>query len=289
MLQEMDDLEEAFKAGGILSQEEYERKKAEINAKYVAKRIEKEQEYLNVASSALSGFSDFFSAMKDAELAKAGDNKEKQAAIEKKYAKKQQGIAIGQALISGALAVMEIWKTPSVLLSPAAEIYKGVMTGLMAGTTIANVAKIKSQQFATGRYPVVGASDGQLYSSEFVGKPRTGIYNKASLGLFSEKKPEAVIDGDTTDRLLWNYPHIWNGITTLAAGGVPQFADGRYPSGSSSSNSQTVVVQQSDPELKSFLKTLIDNGVKAPPVHINALEIRDKQNSYDAAVSASEM
>lgn len=292
MLTEMADLEEAFRAGGILSQEEYERKKAEINATYTAKRIAKEQEYLNVASSALTGFSDLFTAMKDAELAKAGDNKEKQAAIEKKYAKKQQGIAIGQALISGALAVMEIWKTPSVLLSPAAEIYKGVMSALMAGTTIANVAKIKSQQFAKGRYPVVGASDNQLYSASFVGKPRTGIYNETSLGLFSEKKREAVIDGDTTDRLLWNYPHIWNGITTLAAGGVPQFADGRYPSGSGTSTSQTVVVQQSDPALLAvmqqnaeLLSHLKNKGVQS---NINALEIRDKQNSYDTAVSASE-
>lgn len=293
MLQEMADLEEAFRAGGILSQEEYERKKAEINSTYVAKRIEKEQEYLNVASSALSGFSDFFSAMKDAELAKAGDNKEKQAAIEKKYAKKQQGIAIGQALISGALAVMEIWKTPSVLLSPAAEIYKGVMTGLMAGTTIANVAKIKSQQFAKGRYNVQGASDGQLYSASFVGRPKTGVYNETSLGLFSEKKREAVIDGNTTEKLLWNYPHVWNGITTLAAGGVPQFADGRYPASTSSATGTTVVVQQSDPALLAVMQQnaellahLKQNGVQS---NINALEIRDKQNSYDAAVSASEM
>ena len=163
------------------------------------------------------------------------------------------------------------------------------MSAIVAGKTGAEIATIKSQQFEKGRYPVRGATDNKLYSASFVGRPKTGVYNEPSLGLFSEKKKEAVIDGLTTEKLLWNYPHIWNGITTLAAGGTPQFADGRYPTapGNTSSTAQPVtVIQQSDPELKAFLQHLISNGVRS---NINTQEVFSKQQQDEANIRASEL
>lgn len=286
MLQEMAELEEAFQLGGIISEEEYEKKKSQINANYVAKRIEKDYQYYQAAQSALTGFTNLFSALKEAELAKAGDSKAKQEAIEKKYAKTQQKIAIGQALIGGALGILEIWKTPSVLPSPAAEIYKGVMTALLAGTTIAQVATIKSQKFSSGGYTSPGGKyepAGIVHAGEFVASQET--VNNPYIRPLLNHINFAQKNGTASSLKL--------PAAVVATYGAPLggYSQGGFvsPSTGTPSTSQTVVVQQSDPELKSFLKTLIDNGVKAPPVHINALEIRDKQNSYDAAVSASEM
>ena len=49
---------------------------------------------------------------------------------------------------------------------------------------------------------------------------KTGIYRGgAHFGIFSEKKPEAIIDGDTTQRLIMNHPDIWKAIVTLSKSG----------------------------------------------------------------------
>jgi hypothetical protein len=277
------ELDTITKNGSLVTHEEYERMKTAITEKYGKKRFESEQKFLEGMSGILNIASSLNNAAKDNELRKAGDNAKKREEIEKKYAKKQQKIAIAQAIVNGALGVTRVLADT---VDPTG-IYKAILVAGVIATTAAEVAEISSQQFATGRYPVRGASDGQLYSAGFVGKPRTGIYKKPSLGLFSERQPEAVIDGLTTERLQWNYPHIWNGITTLAAGGIPQFFDGRYPSGSASSNTQTVVVQQSDPELKALLKYLADNGIQAT-TNINANEVFSKKLEYDNAVESSE-
>jgi hypothetical protein len=58
----------------------------------------------------------------------------------------------------------------------------------------------------------------------------------AHFGIFSEKKPEMIVDGDTTQKLILNYPHIYESILTIARHGqlksasMPTFASGNYPS-----------------------------------------------------------
>lgn len=79
--------------------------------------------------------------------------------------------------------------------------------------------------YAEGNYPVLG-NDGQVYNAKYEGAGmKTGIYRGgAHFGIFSEKKPEAIIDGDTTQRLIMNHPDIWKAIVTLSN-------SGRLPSG----------------------------------------------------------
>lgn len=79
--------------------------------------------------------------------------------------------------------------------------------------------------YAEGNYPVLG-NDGQVYNAKYEGAGmKTGIYRGgAHFGIFSEKKPEAIIDGDTTQRLIMNHPDIWKAIVTLSK-------SGRLPSG----------------------------------------------------------
>ena len=74
--------------------------------------------------------------------------------------------------------------------------------------------------YAEGNYPVLG-NDGKVYDAKYEGAGmKTGIYRGgAHFGIFSEKKPEAIIDGDTTQRLILNHPDIWKAIVTLSKTG----------------------------------------------------------------------
>ena len=74
--------------------------------------------------------------------------------------------------------------------------------------------------YAEGNYPVLG-NDGKVYDAKYEGAGmKTGIYRGgAHFGIFSEKKPEAIIDGDTTQRLIMNHPEIWKAIVTLSRTG----------------------------------------------------------------------
>lgn len=71
--------------------------------------------------------------------------------------------------------------------------------------------------YAEGNYPVLG-NDGRVYNAKYEGKGmKTGVYGGgAHFGIFSEKQPEAIIDGKTTQRLMLNYPEIWKSIVTLS-------------------------------------------------------------------------
>ena len=71
---------------------------------------------------------------------------------QEKAARRRKAMAISEAIINGALGIMQIWATKSVLPSPAAEIVKGINTAALAATTALQVATISQQKFATGGY-----------------------------------------------------------------------------------------------------------------------------------------
>lgn len=91
--------------------------------------------------------------------------------------------------------------------------------------------------YAEGNYPVLG-NDGKVYDAKYEGAGmKTGIYGGgAHFGIFSEKQPEMIVDGKTTQKLILNYPYIYDAITTIAKNGrlvnaMPTFATGDYPAG----------------------------------------------------------
>lgn len=114
--------------------EDAERRKQEIQA-----------ESFNTISSSLNTLSALYEANKQRELSAAGDNAEKRAEIEKKYSKRQQIFAIGQALVNAAMAITEIWRKYATQ-----PIYAGILTAINAAQMAAQIAIIKSQKFAKG-------------------------------------------------------------------------------------------------------------------------------------------
>lgn len=121
------------------------------------------------------------------------------------------GLAIGAA-ISVALSALlgaalgKINKAKSEVASATGASSGRLATGMLT--------------YAEGNYPVLG-NDGNVYNAKYEGSGmKTGIYRGgAHFGIFSEKKPEAIIDGDTTQRLIMNHPDIWKAIVTLSKNG----------------------------------------------------------------------
>lgn len=117
------------------------------------------------------------------------------------------GAAIGAALSALlGLALGAINKSKSQVQSISGASSGRLATGMLT--------------YKDGRYPTLG-NDGVVYDAKYEGaNMKTGIYRGgAHFGIFSEKKPEAIIDGDTTQRLIMNHPDIWKAIVTLSKTG----------------------------------------------------------------------
>lgn len=164
--EEIKTLKEVYDSG-LISQEDFEKKKLEIVKRYAKeilaaqvepyqKGVENSQKYLEQVSSFIENLQEAAStnleAQMQAELTAAGDNAEKREEIEAKYEQKQldlkkkyadvdMGIQIAKAIAAGALAVMQGYAE----LGP---IGGAVMAALVAATTAAQVALIVAQRNA---------------------------------------------------------------------------------------------------------------------------------------------
>lgn len=155
------------------------------------------------------------------------------------------GTASGAAKIIGELGW---WGIPLIaVISAALSALMGLAMGKLnkSKQEVAAATGVSSSKgrvaagmltYAEGDYPVLG-NDGQIYNARYQKELKTGVYGGgAHFGIFSEKKPEMIVDGDTTQKLILNYPHIYDSILTIARHGqlksaaMPTFASGNYPS-----------------------------------------------------------
>lgn len=155
------------------------------------------------------------------------------------------GTASGAAKIIGELGW---WGIPLIaVISAALSALMGLAMGKLnkSKQEVAAATGVSSSKgrvaagmltYAEGDYPVLG-NDGQIYNARYQKELKTGVYGGgAHFGIFSEKKPEMIVDGDTTQKLILNYPHIYESILTIARHGqlksaaMPTFASGNYPS-----------------------------------------------------------
>lgn len=155
------------------------------------------------------------------------------------------GIASGSAKTIGQLGW---WGIPLIaVISAALSALMGLAMGKLnkSKQEVAAATGVSSSKgrvaagmltYAEGDYPVLG-NDGQIYNARYQKELKTGVYGGgAHFGIFSEKKPEMIVDGNTTQKLILNYPHIYDSILTIARHGqlksaaMPTFASGNYPS-----------------------------------------------------------
>ena len=153
--------------------------------------------------------------------------------------------------------------------------------------------------YAEGNYPVLG-NDGKVYDAKYEGAGmKTGVYGGgAHFGIFSERQPEMIVDGKTTQKIILNYPYIYDAITTIAKNGrlknaMPTFATGDYPAGmkqlapiaevdaSAGSNEQmermSAALEQNSVAFNQLTK-LLQGGITA---HLDGLETHKQQKKNE--------
>ncbi|MBR1800691.1 MAG: phage tail tape measure protein [Bacteroidaceae bacterium] len=93
-------------------------------------------------------------------------------------------------------------------------------TGMLTYAT-GNVEQVTGGAAQKGQTYSVDGADGKTYRARYEGAGmKTGVYRGgAHFGIFSEKQPELIVDGRTTQKLMLNYPAIIDAIQTLSRGG----------------------------------------------------------------------
>lgn len=142
---------------------------------------------------------------------------------------------IGTKGVAGIATSAVIAATVSGLLAAARTALKGLIgnrdggsssSSGDSGTTYQRVASVN--QYASGRYDVMGASDGRTYTGvPYIGPAPTGIVN--SPALISERGAELIVNADDLRRLQKhiNYPLVVQAINE-SRGRVTQYAQGNY-------------------------------------------------------------
>jgi hypothetical protein len=278
---EMDDLADAYDLG-IINHEQYEKRKAEITKKYSGKSLEAYSNYVNAASDLVNGLGNMFAAQKEAELAKVGDNEDKKAAIEKKYAEKQKKVAMAQAAISAAQAIIQLWAQPSVIPEPFNSIFKGVQSAFIVGTTAAQIKKINQQQFYAGGFTDPGdkySPAGIVHKGEFVGA-QEAVQNPSVKRVFD------IVDiaqqNGTISQL--NLPQA---VVSTYSAPIPNrgLASGGYANTSdaaTSVSSNIPAIPQTDPVLIETMKqmTIAANRLAEKDVSISMSEFNKKSQQH---------
>lgn len=163
----------------LLIQAEYDQKMADAQKKFEEQQNAEALALFQARFSAMEGivsnFSNFTTALQDAELEKVGDNERHQADIKKKYAKMNFASQVAAIGIDTAKGIMSVWSTAGEAGPILGPILGAIQTALIAATGIAQTAKAKaamskalSGKAAKGAW-VTGrshADGGELYELE---------------------------------------------------------------------------------------------------------------------------
>lgn len=231
---------------------------------------------------------------KEKEIERAQGNQERIDAINKKYdAQKavlekeafdrKKKFDMAAIVLDGIREIAGYW-AGYASFGPIGLATAGILTGLAAGRTLANVALVSAQEYAAGLYPVIGEQTGQSYNASYTGSVKTGLYSKPTLGLFGEKGPEIVIDGPTTRNLQMNYPGV---VSAIYAARMPQYAKGNYPI-SEQNQTNSIGLTSDMSRVESLLITLINETKQPKRSYVVLKDINNKQsllNQIEKAVS----
>jgi hypothetical protein len=156
-------------------------------------------------------------------------------------------------ILASAEAAMNTWKAADLALASFPPPYNFVAMGLTIAAGLANVAKINAVQFASGKYDVIGASDGKTYRAGYEPTSKTGNYQAPTL--IGDGAPELVVDGPTLRNMQMNAPGLIQAIMQMR---VPQYATGNYGSDNGIKTYQKVQnVQSNDTAASLMMLTLL--------------------------------
>lgn len=301
------------------TEEESEQARANVKLKYAQQYNEQASQLVNAASAFTQALQSSETANLDAEHEKrlsaltksynAGiisqedynnqksqldyEQKVDSLEIEKKYADANFAMQAATITIAMATGIMSAWASSMSLGPIAGPIAGGILTALLVGTGIAQLAqanaereKIKAMtieapassssgsvsrvalpQAKEGRYNVIGADDGKAYDNvEYVGPAKTGIIHTPTL--VGEAGSELIVDHKTLNKIRMDAPFVLEAIQQAR---VPQRASGNYtkisdiPSSGGDNNVQNILseIQSSLGRLNLILGSIDENGVES--------------------------
>jgi len=188
---ELDKLDKQYNDKLIL-EEDYISALDKINKDYEKRKLRRIEKGLNDADAVNQAFGNMFSAMKEQELADAGDNEEAKLQIKKKYADAEMLISISNITVATALAIMKAYELGPIAGSIAAAVIGA--TGLIQITSaISERNKIKGLAEG-GEFNVEREQDGKNFNANYNPSKR-GFINKPTV-LVGEEGGEYVIPAE---------------------------------------------------------------------------------------------
>ena len=288
----------------LIAEEEFQAARNEVIRRYASEAFNVQtqslQNGLQVASGFLNNISSLVSSIQEAEsasldaqmqkeLAAAGDNADKRAAIEEKYEQKKldlqkkyadidMGIQIAQAVAAGALAIIQAWTA-----AKGNPVLAGIYTGLIAATTAAQVATIIAQRNAIKNSTVSSSSSGTTSVRTVI--PEDSGYSEGGFtGYGGRLEPAGIVHRgeyvvpvpEMRDPEAYSHVMAIERIRSRRStrNRLPGFADGGYTGDPSSSGTVAAIK-----EMTAVFKSLRDNPIKAYTVlseHNAAQEISNK-------------
>jgi hypothetical protein len=178
----------------------------------------------------------------------------KKKALEIEQAKRQHKIAIMNAVIGLAQAVLNGLNTQpfmplGIIMGALAAVLGGIQLGYVLSTPVPTASK--------GRYNVIGQEDGKRYDNVPYEESFNGVPDNAML--IRETGKELVVDPVRTQKLMINYPEVIDAIKYDRFDRVPQRASGQYPSSISVSEQTGRSTIGFDSETLLALKEFNDN------------------------------
>ena len=286
----------------LIAEEEFQAARNEVIRRYASEafniQTQSLQNGLQVASGFLNNISSLVSSIQEAEsasldaqmqkeLAAAGDNADKRAAIEEKYEQKKldfqkkyadidMGIKIAQTIAAGALAAIQAFGQ----LGPIAG---GIMAGVIAATTAAQVATIVMQRNAIKNSTVSSSSSGTTSVRRVI--PEDSGYSEGGFtGYGGRLEPAGIVHRgeyvvpvpEMRDPEAYSHVIAIERIRSRRStrNRLPGFADGGYTGDPSYAGTAAAIK-----EMTAVFKSLRDNPIKAYTVlseHNAAQEISNK-------------
>jgi TP901 family phage tail tape measure protein len=285
--QEIEMLKEALDEK-LITEEEYASKRKELNLKNAIEVGETISSALNQAASFMDSLKDSqysrLETQKEKELALYGDTADARAAIEQKYEQKKlelekkyadidMGIKIAQAISSGAVAAMKAWEA-GPFIGP-------VLAGIIAATTVAQVAAIVAQRNA------IKSSTVDTSSSYSTGKTSRTVNDGYSGGGFTRKSYSDYTPVGVVHANEWVAPASMvraNPVffATLDRERINRFSAGTMTKGFASggfTSSSTVTNTTADPNLITLLVSLLQELDRLKNTPLKSYVVIDELNA----------
>ena len=177
-------------------------------------RIKKEKEdernaiitnSLSYAAGIAQRFTSLFATQKEKELSAVGDNAKKREAIEKKYAKKEQQLAIISAIISTAQGV-------AGALGDFPFPYSLIPAAIVAGLGAAEIATIAGQEFAEGGSGLLDDKGGVLPGK----RHSQGGVDLGAIGVAERGEYFGIVNRQMTKKYAGDLPNIFDSLNNGA-------------------------------------------------------------------------